>query len=202
MPEDPTLEAAGDRGMRSAQLRRSASRRAARCTSTWSGAGDWVARDTAADAVGLERGTAAHHLDRLAADGLLDVDYQRRSGRRGPGAGRPAKLYRRARRDIDVSLPPRAYELAGRLLAEAADTSRVEGIDITSALDAAARAEGRRLADETARAIAGIGAPAGASTCRARCTRRRVASSRVRPTTAPSCCTTARSTRSRSNTRT
>ena len=56
--------------------------------------------------------------------------------------GRPAKLYRRAARDIDVTLPPRDYELAGRLLAEAADRSRVDGIDITRALDDAARAEG------------------------------------------------------------
>jgi len=110
--------------------------------------GGWVGRDRAADSVGLERGTAAHHLDRLAADGLLEVDYQRLSGRQGPGAGRPAKLYRRAQRNFEVSLPPRAYEVAGRLLAEAADTSRVDGVDITTALDTAARAEGLRLADE------------------------------------------------------
>jgi predicted ArsR family transcriptional regulator len=108
---------------------------------------DWVSRDRAAEAVGIERGTAAHHLDRLAADGLLDVDYQRLSGRQGPGAGRPAKLYRRARHDIDVTLPRRDYVLAGRLLAEAADRSRRDGVDIQTALDDAARAEGRRLAD-------------------------------------------------------
>ena len=110
--------------------------------------GDWVSRDEAADAVDLERGTAAHHLDRLAADGLLDVDYQRRSGRQGPGAGRPAKLYRRALRDFDVTLPPRDYALAGRLLAEAADRSRTDGTDITEALHEVASAEGRRLAEE------------------------------------------------------
>jgi predicted ArsR family transcriptional regulator len=110
-------------------------------------AGEWVSRDQAADAVGLERGTAAHHLDRLAADGLLEVDYQRLSGRQGPGAGRPAKLYRRSRREFEVSLPPRDYELAARLLAEAADRSRTEGIDIMSALDEAARAHGQRLAE-------------------------------------------------------
>ncbi|HEX4981547.1 MAG TPA: transcriptional regulator [Ilumatobacteraceae bacterium] len=109
---------------------------------------DWVSRDRAAEAVGIERGTAAHHLDRLATDGLLDVDYQRLSGRQGPGAGRPAKLYRRARRDIDVTLPQRDYGLAARLLAEAADRSRRDGADIQTALDDAATAEGRRLADE------------------------------------------------------
>ena len=109
---------------------------------------DWVSRDRAAEAVGIERGTAAHHLDRLAVDGLLDVDYQRLSGRQGPGAGRPAKLYRRARGEIDVTLPRRDYVLAGRLLAEAADRSRRDGTDIQTALDDAAGAEGRRLADE------------------------------------------------------
>jgi predicted ArsR family transcriptional regulator len=110
--------------------------------------GDWVSRDQAADAVGLERGTVAHHLDRLAADGLLEIDYQRLSGRRGPGAGRPAKLYRRSRRDVEVSLPPRDYQLAGQLLARAADKSRTESVEITHALDDVARTEGDRLADE------------------------------------------------------
>jgi predicted ArsR family transcriptional regulator len=110
--------------------------------------GDWVSRDQAADAVGLERGTTAHHLDRLAADGLLEIDYQRLSGRQGPGAGRPAKVYRRSGRQIDVSLPPRDYELAGQLLARAADRSRAENVDITSALGDVARAEGQRLAEQ------------------------------------------------------
>jgi predicted ArsR family transcriptional regulator len=106
----------------------------------------WVSRDQAADAVGIARATAAHHLDRLADEGLLEVDYRRLSGRRGPGAGRPAKVYRRARRDFEVSLPPRDYELAGRLLAEAADRSRTDGTDITTALDAAAGDQGRSVA--------------------------------------------------------
>ncbi len=105
----------------------------------------WVGREQAADAVGLERGTAAHHLDRLAAEGLLDVDFQRLSGRRGPGAGRPAKLYRRARREFGVSLPPREYELAAAMLADAADRSRVDGTDIVTALDDVAGDRGRRL---------------------------------------------------------
>lgn len=110
--------------------------------------GGWVSRDQAADAVGLERGTTAHHLDRLAADGLLEVDYQRLSGRQGPGAGRPAKVYRRSSGQIEVSLPPRDYELAGQLLARAADKSRTENVDISSALDDVARAEGHHFAEQ------------------------------------------------------
>lgn len=109
--------------------------------------GDWVGRDQAADAVGVERPNAAHHLDRLAADGLLEVDYRRISGRQGPGAGRPAKLYRRAHGEIEVSLPPRDYELAGRLLAEAIDSSRSEGTPIEDSLVRTASAEGNRLAE-------------------------------------------------------
>src|SRR5688500_8121628 len=78
-----------------------------------------VSRDQAAAAVGLPRATVAFHLDRLVADGLLDVVFERRTGRTGPGAGRPSKLYRRADRSVEVSLPERAYDLAGDLLAAA-----------------------------------------------------------------------------------
>jgi predicted ArsR family transcriptional regulator len=122
------------------------------------GTGRWVSRDEAADAMGLERGTAAHHLDRLAGDGLVDVDYQRLSGRQGPGAGRPAKLYRRARRDLEVNLPPRDYRLAGRLLADAAERSRTEGIDMATALDDVAKAQGHRLAEDLRLQLRGAGA--------------------------------------------
>jgi predicted ArsR family transcriptional regulator len=110
-------------------------------------AGDWTGRDQAATALGLERGTAAHHLDRLAADGLLEVTFQRLSDRRGPGAGRTAKLYRRGVRTFEVSLPPRDYELAGRLLASAADTARTGHGDVEAALGDAARHEGGRIAE-------------------------------------------------------
>ena len=78
-----------------------------------------VSRDEAAAALQLPRSTAAFHLDRLAQEGLLDVVYARRTGRSGPGAGRPAKLYRRSQRHVSVSLPDRRYHLAGRLLAAA-----------------------------------------------------------------------------------
>jgi predicted ArsR family transcriptional regulator len=67
----------------------------------------------------MSRGLAAFHLDRLAAGGLLDTEFRRLTGRTGPGAGRPAKLYRRAERDIQVTLPERRYELAAGLLADA-----------------------------------------------------------------------------------
>jgi predicted ArsR family transcriptional regulator len=82
---------------------------------------DPVGRDEAAAAVGIGRPLAVYHLDRLVAEGLLEASYQRRGDRRGPGAGRPAKLYVRSRGQVEVSLPPRDYELAARILARAAD---------------------------------------------------------------------------------
>jgi predicted ArsR family transcriptional regulator len=82
-------------------------------------AGRPVGRDEAATAVDVSRALAAFHLDRLVRGGLLDTEYRRLSGRSGPGAGRPAKLYRRGPREVTVSLPQRRYETAARLLAEA-----------------------------------------------------------------------------------
>jgi len=79
-----------------------------------------VGRDEVAAAAGVGRTLAAYHLDRLASEGLLTITHERRTGRSGPGAGRPAKLYARAERELAVSVPPRDYHLAARLLADAA----------------------------------------------------------------------------------
>lgn len=94
-----------------------------------------VSRDQAADAVGIARHQARFHLDRLEAEGLLDSDYARMTGRTGPGAGRTAKRYRRARGDITVSVPPREYELAGRLMADAIAEAAATGVPVIEALN-------------------------------------------------------------------
>jgi predicted ArsR family transcriptional regulator len=83
------------------------------------GAGHPVSRDEAATAAGVSRALAAFHLDKLAGAGLLEVEYRRLSGRTGPGAGRPSKLYRRGSRDVGVSLPERDYVVPAQLLATA-----------------------------------------------------------------------------------
>jgi predicted ArsR family transcriptional regulator len=80
-----------------------------------------VGRDEAAAAAGIGRPLAAYHLDKLAGLGLLTASYQRPEGRGGPGAGRPAKVYARSDREFAVSVPPREYELAARLLAVAVE---------------------------------------------------------------------------------
>src|SRR5262245_53419884 len=86
-----------------------------------------VGRDEAAAAMGIGRELAAFHLDRLAEAGLLDVEYRRLGERRGPGAGRPAKLYRRSGSEVAVSLPARDYERLAELLATA-----IESADLAS----------------------------------------------------------------------
>jgi predicted ArsR family transcriptional regulator len=78
-----------------------------------------ISRDQAAEALGLTRAVAGFHLDRLVEAGLLMAHYRRLSGRRGPGAGRPAKLYRRSRRQVEISLPQRDHGLLASLLAAA-----------------------------------------------------------------------------------
>jgi predicted ArsR family transcriptional regulator len=76
-----------------------------------------VGREEAARATGISRALAAFHLDRLAAAGLLTAGYRRLTGRVGPGAGRPARVYERSREEFAVSLPERRYERAAELFA-------------------------------------------------------------------------------------
>lgn len=105
-----------------------------------------VSRDQAADAVGIPHHQAKFHLDRLTAEGLLESEYARLTGRSGPGAGRTSKLYRRAHRDIAVSLPQREYELAGRLMATAIARSAGTGEPVAEVLNQVAREYGHAMA--------------------------------------------------------
>jgi predicted ArsR family transcriptional regulator len=116
--------------------------------------GGAVSKDEAAAAMGVARSVAAFHLDRLVADGLLTTEYRRLSGRQGPGAGRPAKLYRRAEGELSVSLPTRQYDLAAGLLAAAVSDATHTGTPVGEALTRLAIERGRALG-ERAREEAG-----------------------------------------------
>lgn len=105
-----------------------------------------VSREEAAAAVGIQRQLAAFHLDKLVEAGLLETTFRRLSGRTGPGAGRPAKLYRRSSSEHAVSLPPRKYDLAAELLAEAVEDAGDR--PARAALGDVARRFGRRLGEE------------------------------------------------------
>ncbi len=84
-------------------------------------AGEPVSRDDVAGAVDASRSLVAFHLDKLVDSRLLRTSFRRLTGRSGPGAGRPAKLYERSDAQLAVSLPPREYELAAHLLLQALD---------------------------------------------------------------------------------
>ncbi len=116
-------------------------------------------RDEVAGALELGRPLAAFHLDALAKAGLVDVDYARPPGRRGPGAGRPAKRYRATAGEVAASVPARRYDLAGRILAAGVrDASRSGGAtDARSATFNAAEMTGRELGQERVNTVAGTG---------------------------------------------
>jgi predicted ArsR family transcriptional regulator len=113
-----------------------------------------VSRDQAAEALGIARHTAKFHLDKLAEEGLLDISFRRLSQRRGPGAGRPTKLYARSSRELSVILPERRYDIAGQVLATAIENSAAQGTTPADGMKAAAAGWGRSIAEQ-ARAAAG-----------------------------------------------
>ncbi|MEV4300448.1 helix-turn-helix transcriptional regulator [Microbispora rosea] len=105
------------------------------------GQGRDVGRNEAAEATGVQRTLAAHHLDKLVEAGLLESAFKRLSGKAGPGGGRPAKVYRRVREERTVSLPPRDYRTLALVLAETVDLLGGE-----EKAEEAARRTGERLA--------------------------------------------------------
>ncbi len=107
-----------------------------------------VSRDMAASGVEIARHVAKFHLDKLEEEGLLETEYRRPSGKKGPGAGRPTKYYRRSSREISVSLPERHYDLAARVLAQAIIASQTSNISIALALEKSAVNFGQQLAKE------------------------------------------------------
>lgn len=105
-----------------------------------------VSREEAAKAVGISPNMARFHLDKLVDAGLLETEFRRLSGRTGPGAGRPSKLYHRAATTISVSLPERRYDLVGHLLAGAIERAGEGGTSLNDAVAEVARDEGHEIA--------------------------------------------------------
>jgi predicted ArsR family transcriptional regulator len=116
-----------------------------------------VSRDEAANAAGISRPLAAYHLDKLVDDGLLEPRYHRRGSRRGPGAGRPAKHYVRADRQLELSLPARDYAALAELLANAVEADPSGAAK--AALHHAAATVGAELGTEAATWTAPDGDP-------------------------------------------
>lgn len=77
-----------------------------------------VTREEAAEATGISRNLAAHHLDKLVEAGLLRTRYQHPAAR-PRGRGRTPKVYEPTGNDVAFSFPARRYELAARILTDA-----------------------------------------------------------------------------------
>ena len=105
-----------------------------------------VGREEAARHAGIKPRLAAFHLDRMADAGLLEVGYRRLSGRVGPGAGRPAKVYSVSPRSFSVDIPQTRYALAASMMATA--LSAGAGADGAESLQDVATDVGKSLGDE------------------------------------------------------
>lgn len=115
-----------------------------------------VGRGEAADAAGVSRTLAGHHLDKLVEAGLLESGF-RAPVKKGPGSGRPAKVYRRAGGERSVSLPPRDYVTLASVLADVVDVLGAEEAAEEAARSAGARIGGRRRGEPVERVLAGRG---------------------------------------------
>ena len=103
-----------------------------------------IGREEAAQVAAVPLHSARFHLDKLVDAGLLEVSYARISGRSGPGAGRPAKLYRRSAVEVAVSLPRRSYDLVGSVLASALERT-LAGDEVAESLRDEAHTRGRAI---------------------------------------------------------
>ena len=122
----------------------------------------WTSRDEAATALGVGRPVAAFHLDKLVEAGVVEIRFERLTGRSGPGAGRPAKLYRPRQIDLAASVPERHYDLAGSLLAAAVSDAADSGKPVVDCLAAVAHATGRQIGTEARASGGGHGSVLGA----------------------------------------
>ncbi|HET7130165.1 MAG TPA: helix-turn-helix domain-containing protein [Gaiellaceae bacterium] len=111
------LDALGDAALRSTVLFVRAARRP-------------VTADDVASRLDVSRSVARWRLERLVNAGLVTVGFERRSGRTGPGAGRPAKTYAAAPETSAVEFPPRHYEaLVGGLVGALPRRGRAKHLD-------------------------------------------------------------------------
>jgi predicted ArsR family transcriptional regulator len=94
------------------------------------GASNPLTADDVSDRLGISRSVARWRLERLVEAGLATVGFERRSGRTGPGAGRPAKTYAAAPETTAVEFPRRHYEtLVGSLVDALPRRGRAKHLD-------------------------------------------------------------------------
>jgi len=108
----------------------------------------WTSRDHAAEALAINRALAAFHLDKLVDAGLVETRFERLTGRAGPGAGRPAKLYRRTTTEVTATIPDRHYDLAASILADAIVEGAASGTSVADRVGPVARSAGSAVGSD------------------------------------------------------
>jgi predicted ArsR family transcriptional regulator len=88
-------------------------------------AGHPLTRAEVAQEAGISVRLAAFHLEKLLSEGFLEAGYERDQA--PTGVGHPAKRYRPTDVELEVSIPPRRYDLAADILAEALVAVASEG---------------------------------------------------------------------------
>jgi predicted ArsR family transcriptional regulator len=107
-------------------------------------AGRPLTRAEVADEAGVSVRLAAFHLEKLLTEGFVEATYERDES--SVGVGHPAKRYRPTDLEVEVSIPPRRYDLAAEILAEALEADSPDS-PLESLADVAAeygRQVGRR----------------------------------------------------------
>jgi predicted ArsR family transcriptional regulator len=114
-------------------------------------AGRPLTRAEVASEVGISAKLAAFHLEKLLSEGFLEATYERHEG--SGGVGHPAKRYRPTDLELEVSIPPRRYDLAAEILAEAleADSSGLPMDSLAEVATEYGRQVGRRATSTTCR---------------------------------------------------
>ena len=122
-----------------------------------------VTADELADEQGVHRNVARSRLERLVEAGLLATAYERRTGRTGPGAGRPAKTYAVVPGLAPIEFPERRYEALLGLLLDGVSTRRLHAIGASFG-EELARSAGlkaskmpKRAFEEMCRAVRSLG---------------------------------------------
>ena len=94
-----------------------------------------LSRAEVAELAGISVRLAAFHLEKLLSEGFVEATYVRDEG---PGVvGHPAKRYRPTTLELTVAIPPRRYDLAAEILADAADRGTASSPQDTLAVVAA-----------------------------------------------------------------
>jgi predicted ArsR family transcriptional regulator len=122
-----------------------------------------ISADDVAAEFGIHRSVARGRLDRLADTGLLSVSFERRSGRSGPGAGRPAKLYSVPPETTVLEFPARHFDrLVGRFVDAVAEETLTEvgegfGEDLAAEAGLPRARDNRAAAERACEALGKLG---------------------------------------------